>query len=51
MGRLEKASSDRIIALARKQKEVMARHSLDTRTSRTMCLECGCCDIVPFRDI
>ena len=51
MGRLEKASSDRIIALARKQKEVMARYSLDTRTSRTMCLECGCCDIVPFRDI
>ncbi len=50
-GRLEKASPDRIIVLARKQKEVMSKYALDTRTSRTMCLECGCCDIVPFRDI
>ena len=42
---------DRIIRLARMQKEKLAEYGLDTRDCRTMCIECGCCDIVPFRDL
>jgi len=44
-------SADMVIKLARMQKEILSKHDLDTRGCRTMCLECACCDIVPFRDI
>jgi biotin synthase-related radical SAM superfamily protein len=40
-----------VVEIARRQKEMMARYGLDTNTCHTMCLECGCCDIVPFRDL
>ena len=51
VGPLEKSDPDRMVRLAEIQKDLMSRYGLDTRTSKTMCLECGCCDIVPFRDI
>ncbi|MBR7006498.1 MAG: radical SAM protein [Candidatus Methanomethylophilaceae archaeon] len=41
----------RMVYVARRQKEIMSRYGLDSRTSGTMCLECGCCDIVPFKDV
>ena len=41
---------ERAVAVARIQKEVMEEHGLTSLTSVTMCLECGCCDLVPFRD-
>lgn len=44
-------SEERAIRLARMQKEILEKHGLTTRTFRTMCFECGCCDLVPFRDL
>jgi len=51
LGTLEPVSAERLLSLARKHKEIMERHGLTSYTLRTMCHECGCCDIVPFRDI
>ncbi len=51
IGHLEITRPERTITVAEMQKEVMTEYGLDSRSSRTMCLECGCCDIVPFRDI
>ncbi len=41
---------ERAMKLAEMQKSIMKRHGLTTEDARTMCLECGCCDLVPFRD-
>jgi molybdenum cofactor biosynthesis enzyme MoaA len=51
LGELEPISPQRMLDLARKQREVLERHGLTSYTLHTMCHECGCCDIVPFRDI
>ncbi len=39
-----------LVEIARMHKAVLSRYGMDTRTCGTMCLECGCCDLVPFRD-
>jgi len=41
---------ERAMKVASMQKEIMKEHGLTSKTSGTMCLECGCCDLVPFRD-
>ncbi len=46
----ENITPERAMALAEMQKSAMRRHGLTTETSVTMCFECGCCDLVPFRD-
>lgn len=46
----ERITPERAMDLAEMQKRAMARHGLTTETSHTMCFECGCCDLVPFRD-
>jgi biotin synthase-like enzyme len=46
-----KVSPERMIRLAHGQKEVLEKHGLSTRTFDTMCHACGCCDIVPFKDL
>ena len=51
LGPLEPISPDRILRLAKGHKRILEEHGLDTRTFHTMCHECTCCDIVPFRDI
>ena len=51
IGRQPPADAERAIRLAKMQKDKLAAHGLDTRGCRTMCLECTCCDIVPFRDL
>ncbi len=43
--------ADRLLRLARMEKEVLGRFGLDTRKARTMCLPCTGCDLTPFRDI
>ncbi|UCG70545.1 MAG: radical SAM protein [Thermoplasmata archaeon] len=48
---LEKVAPDRMINLALKQKEILNKYGLSTRSFETMCHKCGCCDIVPFKDI
>lgn len=44
-------SPEELISVAKMHKEVLERYGLDTRTFHTMCLECTCCDLVPFRDL
>jgi biotin synthase-related radical SAM superfamily protein len=48
---IQKVSSDRMLKVALRQKEILNRNKLTTGTFETMCHKCGCCDIVPFRDI
>lgn len=42
---------ERAISLTRMLKTKLIEHGLDTRDCHTMCLECTCCDLVPFRDL
>ncbi|NLI74104.1 MAG: radical SAM protein [Euryarchaeota archaeon] len=51
LGRPDPISPDRLLRLARSHKEILKRYDLDTRSINTMCHECGCCDVVPFRDL
>ncbi len=51
IGEQPRVTKERALKLARMQKRIMEEHGLTSLTSRTMCMECGCCDIVPFRDI
>ena len=44
-------SSDRILHLANEHKQILKKYNLTTKTFKTMCHPCGCCDIVSFRDI
>jgi biotin synthase-related radical SAM superfamily protein len=44
-------SAERMIRLAHMQKNILNEYGLTTLTFRTMCFECGCCDLVPFRDL
>lgn len=46
-----KVNPERMIKLAIKQKEILNRYNLTTKTFQTMCHKCGCCDIVPFKDV
>lgn len=43
--------AERMIRLAETQKRILMRHGLDISGFRTMCFACGCCDLVPFRDL
>ena len=44
-------SPERLIRIAKIQKSMMERYSLDSRSFDTMCLRCTCCDLVPFIDL
>ena len=47
---VDRATPERAVRLAMKQKECMERHGFDSMPLRTMCMGCGCCDLVPFVD-
>ena len=51
IGVQEKVTPEYMVKVAELHKAVLDRHGMDTNTCRTMCLECGCCDIVPHRDL
>ena len=51
LGLLEPVTPERIVDLAIKAKAIMEENGITPLTYRTMCHECGCCDIVPFRDV
>lgn len=51
LGYIPKVTTDRMIKLARMHKDIMKKYKLTSVTSYTMCMECKCCDIVPFKDI
>jgi biotin synthase-related radical SAM superfamily protein len=44
-------SVDRILRIAHEHKKILEKYCLTTKTFETMCLKCGCCDIVPFWDV
>ena len=49
--RIGKVDPLRIIKLAKIHKKILEREGLTTRSFRTMCFACGCCDMVPFWDV
>jgi biotin synthase-related radical SAM superfamily protein len=51
LGPLEPVTPERIVDLATKAKAIMEENGITSKTYHTMCHECGCCDIVPFRDL
>lgn len=48
---VNRPSAERLLRLARMEKDILIRFGLDPRGARTMCLPCTGCDITPFRDI
>jgi biotin synthase-related radical SAM superfamily protein len=48
---IQKVTPERMIRLAEGQRKALERHGLSTGTFETMCHACGCCDIVPFKDV
>ncbi len=42
---------ERLLELAKKQKEILDRYKLSTTEFKTMCHRCRCCDIVPQQDL
>jgi biotin synthase-related radical SAM superfamily protein len=51
LGRLDPVTPDRLIHLNQEAKLILFAHGLTTRSYQTMCHECTCCDLVPFRDL
>jgi biotin synthase-related radical SAM superfamily protein len=48
---IQKVSAERMLKLAVLQKEILKKYGLTTDSFNTMCHKCGCCDIVPFKDV
>jgi lipoate synthase len=51
LGELRPITPERMLHLARELRRIMESHGLTSYSLHTMCHECGCCDIVPFRDL
>ncbi|MDR0523547.1 MAG: radical SAM protein [Candidatus Methanoplasma sp.] len=51
IGSVPPVDTERALRAAGMLKSALERHGLNPRGCRTMCLECGCCDLVPFRDL
>ena len=51
LGELTPVSKERMILLAKEQKRILLKYGSTTETFKTMCFECQCCDIVPFKDL
>jgi len=51
LGRLEPVTSNRMLSLARSQKEILREYDLTPLRFETMCHACLACDIVPFWDV
>ncbi|MDR0887700.1 MAG: radical SAM protein [Candidatus Methanoplasma sp.] len=51
IGNVPKVDPDRAISTARMLKEYLEKYNLDSKGCHTMCIECTCCDLVPFRDL
>lgn len=51
IGKPEPVTPEYMIEVAKMHKEILTRNGMDTDSCKTMCLECGCCDLVPGRDL
>ena len=47
----KKVNYDKILRLALNHKNILKKFGLTTKTFKTMCLPCACCDLVPFIDV
>jgi biotin synthase-related radical SAM superfamily protein len=47
----ESVSPERMIKLSLQLKDMLTKRRLSTRSFRTMCFACRCCDLVPFYDV
>lgn len=48
---LHRLEAETMLKRAEIQKKTMEKHSLDSNDYKTMCFECKCCDLVPFKDL
>jgi biotin synthase-related radical SAM superfamily protein len=46
-----RVNSARLLKLAKVQKKILKQRGLSTKTFKTMCFPCHCCDLVPFYDL
>jgi biotin synthase-related radical SAM superfamily protein len=51
LGTLNPVTPERLIHLNQEAKLIIMAHGLSTTSYHTMCHECGCCDLVPFKDL
>ncbi len=51
LGRLEPVQAERMMGLAKLEKDILREHGLTTLSFETMCNTCLSCDIVPFWDV
>ena len=50
LGKLEPVSKERMMKLAKIHDAILKEHGLSTKTFKTMCFPCSCCDLVPGID-
>lgn len=48
---MERPGPERLLRLAKMEKEVLEKYGLRPDLARSMCLSCGGCDLVPFVDL
>lgn len=51
LGSLEPVTPERMVRLAEEVKNVFIIYDVSPKRFRTMCHECTCCDLVPFKDL
>jgi len=51
LGPLEPVTPERMIKLAEEAKDIFLLYNLSPAGFKTMCHECTCCDLVPFKDL
>ena len=51
LGPLEPVTPERMVRLAEETKEVFVLYDISPLKYRTMCHQCTCCDLVPFKDL
>jgi len=48
---IRRPDADRLLRLARKERELLDKHGLRADAAQTMCAPCTGCDLVPHRDV
>jgi biotin synthase-related radical SAM superfamily protein len=48
---IRRPDADRLLRLARKERELLDKHELRADVAQTMCAPCTGCDLVPHRDV
>ena len=51
LGDMGPVTPERLVRLATMHRQIMIDSGFTSMPSRTMCCECGCCDLVPFKDV